>query len=88
MIESRCGVLCTECKYRESMKCNGCLDIAKPFWGEKCRVKSCCESKELLYCGECATFPCDLLNSFSYDKEQGDNGMRIEQCRNWVKECK
>ncbi|MEW6710633.1 MAG: DUF3795 domain-containing protein, partial [Candidatus Riflebacteria bacterium] len=29
-------------------------------------------------------FPCQLLNKFAYDKEQGDNGKRIEQCRLWA----
>jgi hypothetical protein len=88
MIESRCGINCSKCEYRESTGCNGCINIDKPFWGEKCPVKSCCESKELLHCGKCETFPCDLLHSFAYDKEQGDNGMRIEQCRKWVTEYK
>jgi hypothetical protein len=32
----------------------------------------------------CGDFPCDLLNQFAYDKEQGDNGKRIEQCRKWA----
>ena len=83
MIESRCGILCNECEYKEPMKCNGCLNIAKPFWGDQCPVKSCCESKALEHCGECETFPCELLKQFSYDKEQGDNGKRIEQCKKW-----
>ena len=52
MVESRCGILCGECGYREQMNCGG--------------------------------FPCDLLNMFAYDKEQGDNGKRIEQCRKWA----
>jgi hypothetical protein len=32
----------------------------------------------------CGDFPCDLLNQFAYDKEQGDDGKRIEQCRKWA----
>ncbi|MCL2753395.1 MAG: DUF3795 domain-containing protein, partial [Defluviitaleaceae bacterium] len=39
MIESRCGILCSECEYRESMNCGGCVKIAKPFWGDFCPVK-------------------------------------------------
>lgn len=83
MIESRCGILCKECKYREQAGCNGCISIKKPFWGEKCPVKYCCEGRKLSFCGECADFPCDLLNQFAYDRKQGDNGKRIEQCRKW-----
>jgi len=86
MIDSRCGILCSECEYRESMKCSGCVNITKPFWGEQCPVKSCCENKTLEHCGECEVFPCDLLTQFAYDKEQGDNGKRIEQCKKWT--CK
>lgn len=88
MVESRCGIDCSKCEYKESAGCKGCLVIDKPFWGENCPVKSCCENKSLLHCGECKTFPCDLLNSFAYDKEQGDNGMRIEQCKRWALEFK
>jgi hypothetical protein len=85
MIESRCGILCSECKYQEEVGCKGCLNIDKPFWGEgkNCPVKECCESKGKLHCGECEEFPCQLLNDFAYDKEQGDDGKRIEQCRMW-----
>ncbi|MEW6713263.1 MAG: DUF3795 domain-containing protein, partial [Candidatus Riflebacteria bacterium] len=36
MIESRCGIVCHECDYREKMNCGGCVNISKPFWGEKC----------------------------------------------------
>ncbi|MFZ2537606.1 MAG: hypothetical protein WAX04_01735 [Oscillospiraceae bacterium] len=35
------------------------------------------------HCGQCNEFPCALLKQFSYDEEQGDNGKRIEQCKNW-----
>ena len=84
MIESRCGILCNECKYKEPMKCYGCVNIAKPFWGEQCPVKSCCENKNLEHCGKCEVFPCELLTQFAYDKEQGDNGKRIEQCKKWA----
>jgi hypothetical protein len=83
MIESRCGILCFECDYREKMNCGGCVNIDKPFWGDACPVKSCCEGRNLEHCGECDEFPCDLLNQFAYDKEQGDDGKRIEQCKKW-----
>lgn len=82
-IESRCGILCSSCEYKESMGCKGCTLIEKPFWGETCPVKSCCERKELDHCGNCDAFPCELLTQFSYDEEQGDNGRRIEQCKKW-----
>lgn len=83
MIESRCGILCSECEYIEKMNCAGCINIAKPFWGDNCPVKSCCEKKEKEHCGQCDCFPCDLLNQFAFDKEQGDDGKRIQQCEIW-----
>lgn len=84
MVESRCGILCGACEYRDKMHCGGCVHIDKPFWGDACPVKSCCESKGLEHCGTCRDFPCDLLGQFAYDKEQGDEGKRIEQCRDWA----
>jgi hypothetical protein len=84
MIESRCGILCSECGYREKTGCGGCVHIEKPFWGDSCPVKSCCEGKNLEHCGKCGDFPCALINQFAYDKEQGDDGKRIEQCKKWA----
>lgn len=83
MIESRCGILCGECKYRESMGCKGCVNIENPFWGE-CPVKGCCEGKGHEHCGQCGEFPCRMANDMAYDKEQGDNGKRLEQCGKWA----
>ena len=85
-IESRCGLECSKCEFKESVGCQGCVNIKKPFWGDACPVKSCCEEKNLSCCGECKEFPCELLKSFAYDKEQGDNGARIVRCSEWCKE--
>ncbi len=82
-IESRCGLLCSECTYREPTNCVGCVHMEKPFWGDRCPVKACCEAKQHMHCGQCEEFPCDLLKDFAYDKEQGDNGSRIERCKCW-----
>jgi len=83
MIESRCGLLCSKCSFRETMGCKGCINMDKPFWGDFCFVKSCCEEKGKTHCGECGNFVCSALHNFAYDKEQGDNGKRIEQCKKW-----
>ncbi len=53
MVESRCGILCSECEYREQMGCAGCIHIDKPFWGEGCPLKTCSEEKKLEHCGQC-----------------------------------
>lgn len=83
MIESRCGLLCSECSFREEKGCKGCTEMEKPFWRPSCPIKSCCEEKNQQHCGECGDFPCSVLNTFAYDMEQGDNGVRIEQCKKW-----
>ena len=83
MVESRCGILCGECGYREQTGCKGCVNIDRPFWGESCPVKACCEGRGLEHSGLCPDFPCALLHQFSYDAEQGDGEKRIEQCRAW-----
>ena len=83
-IESRCGIECLKCEFRDTMGCKGCTNITIPFHGE-CAVKKCVEGKELVFCGECQKFPCELLKSYAYDKEHGDNGARIEKCCEWCK---
>lgn len=88
MIESRCGLKCSVCEYRETMNCSGCTAMEKPFWGDACPVKSCCENKQHAHCGECAQFPCVLLHEFAYDEKQGDDGKRIAQCRLWCTHAK
>jgi len=83
VIESRCGILCSGCGYRASMGCGGCIAIKRPFWGEICPLKTCCEAKGLENCGRCGEFPCEVLVQFAFDEQQGDGGRRIEQCRAW-----
>lgn len=88
MIESRCGLKCSECKYKDIMKCEGCLKITKPFWGKACPIKTCCEGKGVANCGLCGQFACKELHEFAYDPAQGDEGTRIEQCQDWAAEEK
>lgn len=86
MIESRCGLLCSECKYREMMKCEGCLKIQKPYWDKKCPIKNCVEGKKLAHCGACDRFPCKQLHEFAFDPATGSEGTRIEQLTDWKNE--
>ena len=85
MVESRCGILCSKCKIKKNGDCKGCSRIYKPFWGE-CPIKTCCESKDYHHCGVCKEFPCGLLRKFAHDKDQGDHGKRISQCKAWGKD--
>lgn len=86
-VQSRCGLLCTWCTYKEPCNCKGCIaQSGKPFWGE-CDVAQCCQDKGYSHCGECADIPCDNLRGLSYgDDEHNDRpeGARIEVCQAWA----
>lgn len=82
-VKSRCGIDCEECKFMKEKVCIGCTHIKKPFWSDNCPIKTCCENKQISCCGDCNIFPCELLKSFAYDKDNGDNGLRIENCKKW-----
>jgi len=84
MIDSRCGLHCTGCGWKESHGCGGCIETnGHPFHGA-CPVAACCQDKGFVHCGECPEIPCALLTQFSYDKKHGDDGARIEQCKKWA----
>ncbi len=88
VIDSRCGLHCTGCAYKEPCSCGGCIETnGHPFHGE-CPVAMCCQEKGIVHCGECAEIPCELLTQYSCDPEHGDKpcGARIEQCRKWYAE--
>ena len=90
MVESRCGLVCSECEYKkEPYNCGGCVATnGNPFYGE-CKVAACCQSKGFGHCGRCHDMPCEMLYFYSYfDKEHGDNppGARIEKLKKWLKE--
>ncbi len=89
MIDSRCGLHCTGCEWKESQGCGGCIETkGHPFHGE-CPIAICCQDKGHTHCGECSILPCDKLYEYSYlDPEHGDNppGARVETCRKWAAE--
>lgn len=85
VVDSRCGLHCTGCTYKTTCGCGGCIETnGNPFHGE-CPVAKFCQNKGFTHCGECPDIPCNLLNQYSCDPEQGDTpqGARIEQCRRW-----
>lgn len=87
MIDSRCGLHCTGCEYKETNGCKGCIETnGNPFHGE-CPVAVCCQDKGFVHCGQCSEIPCELLTRYSCDPVHGDNphGARIEQCKLWQK---
>ncbi len=89
-VDSRCGLHCTGCEYKNTCGCGGCIETnGHPFHGE-CPVAICCQDKGITHCGECRDIPCRLLIQYSCDPEQGDTpkGSRIEQCKRWYAELK
>ena len=89
MIDSRCGLHCTGCGYKDSHSCGGCIETnGRPFHGE-CPIATCCQNKGLTHCGECEIIPCEKLYAYSYlDPEHGDKpqGARVDVCRQWAAE--
>lgn len=86
MAESRCGLLCSECSWRERMNCPGCLNAhGKMFHGE-CKMAICCESRGLPHCGKCAGFPCEMIKSLAKDPVHGDGGRIIGRLKQWSTE--
>lgn len=89
MVDSRCGLHCSDCDWKESNGCGGCIETGgHPFHGE-CPIAICCQKKSLVHCGECDVIPCGKLYAYSYlDPEHGDKaqGARVEVCRRWAAE--
>lgn len=86
MIESRCGLLCKSCTFKQSHGCGGCIETnGHPFHGE-CPVAICAQDKGFAHCGECPEIPCQQLTAYSFDPVHGDNGGRIAVCKRWVSE--
>lgn len=89
MDDSRCGLHCAGCSWKESHGCCGCIETSgHPFHGE-CPIAICCQQKGHAHCGECDIIPCEKLYAYSYlDPEHGDKprGARVQVCRRWAAE--
>lgn len=81
---SRCGKKCSECSGKDEYGCAGCHNITDGYWGSKCEIKECCESRNHEHCGLCKDFPCELLREISYDDQLGDDGERLINCKKWA----
>lgn len=88
-VQSRCGLLCKWCEYKEPFKCPGCIALnGKASWSDSdCDVSRCCVDKGFKHCGECDEFPCENLRGLSYGNDEHNDkpeGSRIEVCRAWA----
>ena len=81
MIDSRCGLHCTGCEWKESHGCGGCIEtMGHPFHGE-CPIAICCQDKGLMHCGECKIIPCTKLYAYSYlDPGRRKWEIGLEEC--------
>ncbi len=86
-VQSRCGLLCSACGFRDTCGCGGCIETnGHPFHGE-CTIAVCCQGKGYVHCGLCPDMPCEKLYAYScLDKEHGDNppGARLGVLRFWA----
>lgn len=86
--QSRCGLLCDGCSFKESHNCGGCIETnGHPFHGE-CPIAGCCQDKGYTHCGECDIMPCDKLHEYSCGEgEHCDvpKGARLEMLQYWKK---
>lgn len=86
-VDSRCGLHCVTCTWKESHGCRGCIEsMGNPFHGA-CGIAICCQDKGHAHCGECDVIPCEKLYGYSYlDPEHGDRpqGTRVMDCRRWA----
>lgn len=48
----------------EAVKCYGCRSAKRGPYCEKCKMCSCAAEREIAFCVECATYPCDDLKQF------------------------
>jgi hypothetical protein len=91
MVDSRCGLLCSKCSYKEPCNCGGCIKTnGHPFHGE-CPIAICCQAKGYSHCGQCSVMPCEQLYNYSCDGgEHSDNppGARLVILRGWAEEEK
>ncbi|MFI3325848.1 MAG: DUF3795 domain-containing protein [Clostridia bacterium] len=77
IVDSRCGLHCTGCDWKEGHSCGGCIETnGNPFHGE-CPVAVCCQEKGNTHCRPCSNIPCVLLTSYSFDKQHLCTMVRI-----------
>lgn len=88
IVQSRCGLMCNGCEWKDSSGCRGCIETnGHPFHGE-CTIAVCCQNRGFVHCGECPDMPCKQLYAYScLDKEHGDkpSGARLNVLRYWAK---
>ena len=67
-----CGGSCIDCIHYINNECNGCRangGTCVKMWDSSCVLCKCCKEHNVLFCGICSEFPCDLLEkTLTWDK--------------------
>ncbi len=79
-VQSRCGLLCNFCSFKELHNCVGCIETnGHPFHG-KCRLASCCQDKGYTHCGECESLPDSCQVTHDNKKGKSCGGCKTTSC--------
>jgi len=83
-----CGLTCAACyaHVRKKNSCPGCNgDVAaKPGYCNRCKIKTCAESRGIAFCFKCESFPCALVKQIDkryrlrYNISLIENGVRAK----------
>jgi len=83
-----CGLTCAACyaHLRKKNICPGCNgeESAKPGYCNRCKIKTCAESRGLAFCFKCESFPCALVKQIDkryklkYKISLIENGLRAK----------
>ena len=61
-----CGIYCGVCgNFKKNENCAGCRKEPALLWD--CEIRVCVMERGFMHCGECAEFPCELLNGFYHE---------------------
>lgn len=68
-----CGGDCTTCEHYKSDECVGCNKNSGKcikMWSDGCPICKCCKVNNVLFCGLCSQFPCEMLkNTLTWEKD-------------------
>lgn len=73
-----CGVDCSAC---DDFLQHNCLGCRRTDWaeGDLCAPIACCTSQGIRCCGECADFPCGMMDGFYQESESHRMAFQLMQ---------
>lgn len=52
----------------EELACKGCKGLQRNIFCSRCGIRACAEDKEVAFCFECSSFPCEKVKLFRHDE--------------------